>query len=66
MATVDPDAAIAVGPDLGVCWNSCWLDRKASTVLTSATNTVESPAIARDLGWDAVGADAGLRKRVPG
>lgn len=62
MAIVDPNAAIALGANLGVCLNTCWLDRKASTVLISAMNTVESPAIARDLGWDAVGDDAALRK----
>jgi len=63
MAIVDPEAATALGANLVVCWNTCWFERKASTVLISATNTVESPAIAIDLGWDAVGTDAGLRKQ---
>ena len=62
MAIVDPDAAIALGANLGVCCNTHWLERKASMVSISITKTVESPAIASDLGWDAVGADAGLRK----
>ena len=57
-ATVLPVTATELGVYLG--FNSCtfWLDRIASTPLTSAMKTVESLAIARDFGCDDVAQDA--------
>ena len=45
--------------------NTFWFDRTASTLSTSATNTVESPATATPaLGCAAVENDAGLRHNI--
>lgn len=57
-ATTEPEAATALGVNLGFSSNTRWLDRTASTALISATNTVESLVVATAFGCDAVANDA--------
>ena len=54
-ATVDLLAAIELGANWVCNVKTFWLDLIASTLFVSATKTVESSAIAMDLGWEVVG-----------
>ena len=64
MATSEPEAATALGSNVGFCSKTLWFDRNASIFPISAMKTVVSPATARDLGWEAVEAEAGLREKL--
>ena len=64
MATSEPEAATALGSNDGFCSKTLWFDRNASIFPISAMKTVVSPATARDLGWEAVEAEAGLREKL--
>lgn len=64
MATSELEAATALGSNDGFCSRTLWFDRNASIFPISAMKTVESPATAMDLGWEAVEAEAGLGERL--